>query len=190
MACHILDPIFWSLELRSPKRVTAAGERPTEEGFSSKFTVRYDFDARGDLPPVSVKWYTGYSTPDVKLEDGINIPRQGQLFIGDKGMLLSGHTGGLVALLPQKSFSGFQAPENTIAKSLGHHAEWIAACKNGTPTGSNFPYGAALTEAVLLGNIANRVGQPLDWDSANLKITNLPDSQQYLSRQYRAGWTL
>lgn len=188
MACHILDPIFWSLDLRYPRSVETEGEPVTSEGFSKQFTAVYQFDARGNLPPVKLTWRTGHDRPPVELPSTVKVPSQGQLLVGDRGMLLSAHGGGLVALLPQEKYAGFKAPEPFLPVSPGHHEEWILACKTGSPTGSNFDYAADLTTAVLLANVAQRVGQKLEWDHVNMKATNCPAADEHLRRVYRAGW--
>ena len=74
--------------------------------------------------------------------------------------------------------------------SLGHHKEWIEACKTGGPTTCNFQYAGALTETVLLGNVAHRSGKKFDWDAANLKARNCPEADAFLKREYRKGWEL
>ena len=84
----------------------------------------------------------------------------------------------------------FTPPEKSIAPSIGHLKEWAEACKgNGTPL-CNFDYSGALTEAVLLGTIAYKSGQRLEWDAANLKITNSSEAQQLVHKEYRKGWVL
>ena len=93
-------------------------------------------------------------------------------------------------LLPEAEFADFQPPEPTILPSVGHHQEWIVACKTGSPTTCNFDYSGALTEAVLLGNVAYRARKKLQWDPVNLKATNGPEAQKYIARDYREGWTL
>lgn len=70
------------------------------------------------------------------------------------------------------------------------HREWIAACKTGSPTTCNFDYSGAVTQTVLLGNVAYRAGRKLEWDAANMKFPNAPEADKYLQREYRAGWTL
>ena len=76
-------------------------------------------------------------------------------------------------------------------RSIGHHLEWIEACKHGTPTRSNFDFAGPLTEAVLLGSVCTRNGgQKLAWDSGSMKITNDPDANQYLDYEHRKGWQL
>ncbi len=103
------------------------------------------------------------------------------LFIGDKGMLLADY--GKHALLPEEKFADFKPPHPSIPKSLGHHAEWIHACKTGAPTTCNFDYAGRLTEANHLGNVAYRVGKKIEWDHQNMRITNAPDAERFLKRR-------
>jgi hypothetical protein len=119
-----------------------------------------------------------------------NVPQWGSavLFVGSKGMLISDY--GQHRLLPEDSFAGFQRPEPFIANSIGHHREWIEACKTGGPTTCNFDYSGALTEAALLCNVALRTGKKLDWDAKNLKAVGCPEADAFIKRQYREGWTL
>jgi hypothetical protein len=91
-------------------------------------------------------------------------------------------------LLPEEKFAGFQAPAPTIPDSIGHYAEWIKACKTGSPTTCNFDYAGALTETVHLGNIAYRTGKKIEWDAANLQVTNAPEAMRFVRRKYRKGW--
>jgi hypothetical protein len=93
-------------------------------------------------------------------------------------------------LLPEKSFVDFTRPEPFLAKSLGHHAEWIHACKTGAPTTCNFEYAGWLTEANHLGNVAFRAGKKLLWDARQLRATNAPEVDAWIRRPYRKGWKL
>ena len=111
----------------------------------------------------------------------------GSLFIGEKGMLLAGY--GEHKLLPEEEFKEFQKPPQTIAKSLGHHREWIKACKEGTPTTCNFDYSGALTETVLLGNVAYKAGKKISYDPAK-GATGDAGADRHLKREYRKGWEL
>ena len=115
----------------------------------------------------------------------------GTLYVGERGKLyVPSEYSGAFKLLPKERFAEFQPPAPTIPDSPGHHAEWIAACKSGSPTGSNFAYATALTEAVLLGNVAYRCGEKLTWDSAALRATNCPEAEGFVKREYRGGWSL
>jgi hypothetical protein len=93
-------------------------------------------------------------------------------------------------LLPEKEFADFQRPPQTIPPSVGHHQEWINACKTGAPTTCHFGYSGLLTEANHLGNVAYRVGRKIEWDTKNLRIPNSPETEKYLGREYRKGWSL
>jgi hypothetical protein len=98
--------------------------------------------------------------------------------------------GGQYELLPAERFADFRKPEPSLPRSPGHHAEWIRACKGGEPAMSNFDYAAALTETMLLGNLAVLVGEPIYWDSARCRAINCPKAEYYVNMPYRKGWRL
>ena len=141
-----------------------------------------------DLPAVKVTWHQGTFKPQQWTEKKIPQWGDGVLFVGDKGMLLSNYSKYL--LLPEKQFADFKPPEPFIAKSRGHYAEWIHACKTGAPTSCHFGYSGAVTEANHLGNVAYRAGKRIEWDPQHLRIPNAPQAERFLGREYRAGWEL
>ena len=98
--------------------------------------------------------------------------------------------GSQFSLLPEKNFDGFQGPGKTIPRSPGHYKEWIEACKGGPAPYSNFEIGAKLTEVILLGCVALKVGKKIDWDGPNMRALNAPEAAKIVKRDYRAGWTL
>ncbi len=148
--------------------------------------VVWDFPARDDLPAVTMSWRDGDQTPtEVR---GHKVPGAGIMFIGDKGMMFADYGG--YKLYPEDQFKGFTAPPQSIPASIGHHAEWLQACRTGEPTTCNFGYAGPLTETVLLGNVAYRSGQKLEWDAENMKIPNAQEAEKFLRREYRSGWTL
>jgi predicted dehydrogenase len=181
MACHHMDLPFWALKLRHPIRVSATGSPPTEETCSEWTIVEYEF------PGVKLTWYDGGKQPrlltDLKMKWGA-----GNLFVGDKGMLLADYSRRL--LLPEDKFKGFQPPAPTIPNSVGHYKEWVEACKTGKPTTCNFDYSGALAECVLLGTVSYRSGKPFEWDAAGMKTKGAPEAQQFLTKEYRNGWEL
>jgi len=188
MACHYMDLAHWALELRHPKTVEAAGPPVHPESAPAKLNVRYKYPARGNKPPVTLTWYVGTQRPLCFLAAGIPDWGAGVLFVGEQGLLIADYK--KHKLLPEADFAGFTPPEPFIPDSIGHHAEWIRACKTGGTTTCNFDYAGALTETVLLGNVAYRSGRKIEWDPENLKITNAPEAIRYLRRSYRRGWTL
>jgi predicted dehydrogenase len=189
MACHILDVAFWALDLGAPTTVEAEGPAVHPETAPAWMIVRYEFPAKGGRPPVKLTWYDGGKRPSRDLIDGNEYADNGLLFIGDKGRMYAAHDG-RSRLLPESDFADFKAPEPSIPSSPGHHEEWIQACKTGSPTGTNFAYSAALTEVVLLGNVAYRVGHRLEWDSKKLAASNCREADRYIRREYRKGWSL
>jgi len=188
LGSHWIDLPFWALKLDAPRSIEAFGPPPHPEIAPASMHVDYEYGARGDLPPVKVSWYQGADKPPAWASGAIPRWDSGVLFIGSRGWLLADY--GKHVLLPEKEFADFKRPEPFIPKSLGHHAEWIHACKTGAPTTCNFEYAGLLTEANHLGNVAYRTGQKLVWDTQAMKVTNTPDAERFLSREYRKGWSL
>jgi len=194
IGCHALDPVFRVLKLGHPTSVEAVSTLVNNETYPVASVVHYQFPARGDMSAVKLTWYDGGMRPPRpdELEDDRQMGTNGALYIGDKGKMLNGR------LIPESKMSEYKKPEPTIPRSPGHHIEWIEACKGGKPAGSNFPdHAGPLAQAVLLGNVALRPElkermnrTKLMWDGENMKITNVPDANQFLQREYRKGWTL
>src|SRR5262249_19446662 len=149
----------------------------------ASMSATFHYGQRGDLPPVAVTWYQGTLKPQILKDNKIPQWGNGVLFIGSKGMLLADY--GRHTLLPEKGVAGFPPPAKSIPDSIGHHAEWLHACKTGAPTTCPFSYSGLLTEANHLGNVAYRVGKRLEWDAKAMRIRNAPTAEQYLGREYR-----
>lgn len=189
MACHYCDLPFWALNLRHPDKVVAeAAAAPHAETAANALVVKYDFPARDKQPACTLTWYDGGKKPALFADNKLPAWGDGVLFIGGKGMLLADY--GRYKLLPEKDFEGFTPPAKSIADSIGHHKEWVQACKQGGPTTCNFDYSGALTEAVLLGNVAYRLGKPITWNAKELKAVGEPDADRLIRREYRKGWSL
>ena len=186
MACHYMDLPFWALDLRHPVSCEAEGPEVHPETCPTGLIVRYAYPKRGDLVACNLTWYDGNKIP--REVAGERVPGSGVMFVGTEGKMYADY--GNYRLFPQEKFAGFEPPKPSIPRSIGHHAEWIKACKDGSPTTCNFDYSGALTESVLLGNVAFRTGQKLDWDGAALQATNCPAADKYISKQYRSGWEI
>jgi predicted dehydrogenase len=185
--CHYCDLAFWALKLRHPTTVEAKG--PVHPESAAKWTIaRQQYPARGDLPPVTLTWYNGGGYPALIKEKNVPQWNSAVLFIGSDGMLIADYT--KHQLLPVEKFADFKPPAPYIPDSIGHHREWIEACKTGGPTTCNFDYSGALTEAALLCNVSLRSGRKLTWDAKNLKAIGCPEADKFLRREYRQGWTL
>ncbi|HTD85621.1 MAG TPA: Gfo/Idh/MocA family oxidoreductase [Candidatus Binatia bacterium] len=182
MGCHYLDLVHWALGLRRPKTIEAEGPPPNPETTPPWLIVNYQYDG------VKVTWSDGGKKPRLITEGTVPSWKAGVLFVGAKGMLLADYT--KHRLLPESQFADFKAPARTIPDSIGHYEEWIESCKTGSPTTCNFDYAGALSETVLLGNVAYRAGHKIEWDAANLRVTNDPAAMNFVSREYRKGWTV
>lgn len=191
--CHYMDLAHWALELKHPTRVSAEGP-PVEAVSTPTWTIaHYEYPQRGKLPPVKLTWYDSGKQPPLlaKLRDKKGQPVKmgsGQLFVGKEGMILSNYSSH--RLFPEEKFADFKPPKQTLPPSVGHHREWVDAIKTGSTTTCNFAYSGALTEAVLLGTVAYRSGETIDWDGKKFKANNAPAAQQLLHKEYRKGWTL
>jgi predicted dehydrogenase len=195
MGIHNLAPVFAALKLGAPESITASSTPVFEETVPLAACVHYQFPARGKMPPVKLHWYDGGLLPErpAELEEGRDLdPEDGIIFVGDKGkMLVKGWGGEHPRLLPESRDKDYKRPAKTWPRSIGHHKEWLEACKGNGTTRSNFDFAGPLTEAVLLGSVCIRNGGGmLLWDSENMKFTNDADANKLLHYEYRKGWSL
>jgi predicted dehydrogenase len=191
MACHVMDLPFWAMNLTHPLSVSCEGPEVHPDGAPSWCKASYEFPAANGSK-LLLTWSDGghhfdivSSTmgPDGKPLSGWGL---GTLFVGDKGMLVADY--GRRILMPADQFKEFEAPEQTIANSIGHWNEWVKACKTGSPTTCNFDYSGRLTETVLLGIVAYRSGGKIAWDAEKLIASGNDQAQQYVSKEYRKGF--
>jgi predicted dehydrogenase len=189
MACHCWDTAYWALDLGVPETVEAQSEGGNAETYPKWSIIDYQFPARGSRPPVKLTWYDGGKLPTTQV--GKELPKNGSLIIGDKGTIfLRDWNADKFQILPEEKFKDYPQPPQTIARSPGHYKEWIAACKGGPPAMSNFDYAAPLTEAVLLGNVAIRLGRKIEWDTRNMRVKGAPEADRLIRPEYRAGWSI
>ena len=187
--CHYMDLPHWALGLSYPLTVEPVDGPPVHpESTPPWLIVRYEYPARGEKPAVRLTWYHGGKQPALLSPEQAAKWKSGVLFIGAKGMLLADY--GRHVLLPERDFEGFKPPPPFLKDSIGHHKEWIEACKTGGPTSCPFDYSGPLTEAALLGNVAYRAGRKLEWDQEHLKATGCPEADRYIHHHYRKGWKI
>jgi hypothetical protein len=157
-------------------------------------TTRYEFAARGVMPPVTMYWYDGGLSPMILSE----VPRPegdggGAVFVGEKGYLTHQTYGDAPKIYPASlAAEAEQVPKSYPRVDTGHEVNWARACKGEATASCPFDYAAPLTEIMLLGIVALRAGQNkrIEYDAANMRVTNAPEANQYLTREYRAGWAI
>lgn len=194
MGCHIIDSSFWALKLGHPISVEASSTNVNSETYPHAAIVRYMFPARDEMPPVQMTWYSGGLLPprpaELERDRRIGDSGGGVIFVGDKGTLMCGTYGDNPRLIPETKMQDYTRSPKTIPRVAGIHEDWIEACKGGEPACSNFLVSGPLSEVVLLGNIALRMGKKLYWDGENMKFTNAPEADEFVHRPYREGWNL
>ena len=169
--------------------------------FPAACTIRFKFAARGDGPPFDIIWYDGGirpSTPEELDLDNKEMPSEGMMFVGDKGKILAEFRGQNPRLIPEKKMRDYQGAQQSPpppesrgpADPTERDKVWVEAFKSGSPSAGNFLNARAISEAINLGAVALRVGKRIIYDAENMKISNLPEANKYLSREYRKGWEL
>jgi hypothetical protein len=153
----------------------------------------YEFPARGGRPPVKLTWYDGGLLPPKPVELGETelLKEGGALLIGSKGTLLHETYGRNPRLLPDSLHQSFGKPAERLPRipNESHQMNWVDAAKGKTAASCPFEYAAKLTEVMLLGVVALRAGKRIEYDAANMRVTNVPAANQYLEREARAGWS-
>ena len=196
MGCHYFDPVYRALKLNAPSSVEAVSTRVNEESYPLGSVVTFHFPARGDMPPVKVQWHDGGLRPPRPdaIDDGNVMAANGVMLVGDDGVILTDWDNGW-HMFPEDRAKEYGMPPEVLARSPGHHEEWIQACKGGPKAGSNFDWAGPLTEGVLLGNVALRsqlrddlTQKKLLWNSERMAFTNHATANQFLRREYRNGW--
>jgi predicted dehydrogenase len=195
MGIHNIAPVFSALDLKAPSSLHSSSTPVFAETLPVACIVHYKFPAHGDKPAVALHWYDGGILPErpEELEDERALPKEdGIIFVGEKGkMLVSGWGGESPRLIPESRMREYELPPKTLPRSIGHHKEWIEACKTGSATRSGFAFAGPLTEALLLGTISVRLGgEELNWDAENMRVTNSEPANDLLHYIYRQGWTL
>jgi hypothetical protein len=194
MGSHMIDMAYWGLDLKLPTTCQAEGTEINPDTCPQWLTAEWDHPANDWRPAIKLYWYDGGKKPGMpaKAFDRDELFK-GVLFKGDKGWLLADYS--LRILMPRQNAGDMThykspKPEDLIPPSLGHHKEWIVACKTGKPTTCNFDYSGALIENNMLALVAYRVGKKLQWDAKNLRAKNCPEADQYIRKTYRKGWVL
>jgi predicted dehydrogenase len=216
MGCHVLDGVYWALNLTHPTRVEAEQMRGgSDERYPLGARIRWDCPVPGGQP-VKVYWYEGLNaTTKDKPKGGLhaavgkarNLPplyhellakyddesfeNSGTLYVGEKGIIYTGCYGGRMHIVPWAKMKATPAPPKTLPRPQNIMTDFLEACRQGsTKTAASFDYGARLTEFTLLANLAQHVGpgRPVEWDGPAMRVTNIAELNDWVKRPYRSGW--
>jgi predicted dehydrogenase len=207
MACHTANLAFMALELGLPVRISAKSGEVNSETYPAWATITYEFPARGNLPPVALTWYEGAKNgkrnlPDPRLfpDRGLQPSDSGSLLVGSDWRMYSPNDYGAVQILwPKGDYKNLKAPEPTLSRISGARGtddaqklEWVQAIRAGKPAiaQSNFDYASTLTESMLLGNVAVRSGQTIDYVADSGEIAGSEAAARYLKPFFRKGWEI
>jgi len=190
---HIMGPANWALKLGSPTSVQCISVNGLDDiNWSDNDLIKWEFPARGEMPPVSIYWHHGGSGIPVPQDLTRNdISRYNEVFYGTKGYLGTSGRGESIGLIPDSKRAGFVKPDQVLPRSPGHYLEWIEAMKSKKQSSADFRIAGLWGEWIALGYVALRFpGETLMWDPKNLRITNNEKANEYIKPTYRKGWEL
>jgi hypothetical protein len=194
MGAHLVDHPVWGLKLGLPTTIQTVSTPFNHASYPHATTTYYTFPARDGMPPVKMVWYDGGllpPRPDEMGEQRLNAGG-GVLYYGTKGKMLQETYGGTPRLLPAEAHNQYGAPPERLARVPHQHHEmnWVNAIKGTDDISCPFSYAAHLTEIMLLGIVALRSNEKLEYDAANMTVTNNDEANAFLTREYRAGFEL
>ena len=195
MGCHTMDGVFWAMDPGYPTAVTPiAIQNFKNDAFPAGSIIKWEFPAKGKRPGFDAYWYDAALLPPrpPELEASRRLPKTGNLFVGTKAtILVQGDYGGSPRIIPEPKMKEIGKPPKMLERSPGHYQEWYMAVKGEKPIDfpkSNFAYAGPMTETIALGNVAVRAQQRIEWDGPNLKVTNCPKANEYVTKEYRKDW--
>ena len=189
MGCHILDPVFMSLALTKPKIVRSEGDAVNDDSWGLDTKVKYTFPGTAHtVGKFELTWYNGTLRPPeeiLKKAEVAKVSDQGSIYIGTEGVMYSPYIA-FPTLLPGDKFKGAKLPREG---GENHYLQFVEAVRGNAKTSAPFDYAGPLTESVLLGCLSTRFPKiDLQWDAANLKVTNEDKANQFVRKTYRNGW--
>jgi hypothetical protein len=214
MGHYSLWPVFRLFDLDAPVAVesrpshlcTLNGKVATriknDYSFPAACTIRFEFAAKGNRPRLGIFWYDGSMkppTPEELERDNKELAAEGMMFVGDNGKILADFRGEDPQIIPEARMRDFRATNQPPPARQGERGQarrdalalWVAACKGGPPTYGDFRLAEPISDAFNLGAISLRLGgRRLLFDAASMKVTNVPEANTYLVRNYRKGWEL
>lgn len=194
MGSHTMDLAWNAIDAKLPTSAVAEGEPVNPEVSPVEFQATFEHPANDWRPAIGVSWYQGGAMPkSPKSYIDLNRIGHGVMFKGSEGFVVADFGSRVLLPLGPKSDLTYhdRRPKEKMLPPLGNfQAEWIKACKGDLRTSCDFDYGGTLIEQMLLGLVAYRVGEKIDYDGATGRVTNNAKAEAFIKRTYRKGWTL
>jgi predicted dehydrogenase len=207
MGHYSLFPLFQTLGVDTPPvsaKAYGATTRIAENNvckwgdnkvaFPYSCLIRLRFPRQRSLPSFDLYWYDGgmkpFPPPELE-ENGRDIPIEGMLFVGDAGKILAGFNGERPEIIPAKKMEAYKGTKEALVETTRQrNAQWVQAILEKKESPGSFLNAGPVTEAINLAAVALRAGKMVEYDAANMRITNDEAANQYLTREYRKGWEL
>jgi hypothetical protein len=194
MGAHLIDHPVWALQLGWPTTIETISTPFDGISYPNATTTYYEFPARNGMPPVKMTWYDGGLMPakPEELGDESLSATGGVLYIGSKGKMLQNTYGQRPRLLPVDRHNSYGAPKEKLVRipNESHEMNWVNAIRGRDEISCPFSYASRLTEIMLLGIASLRAKGKLQYDGANMRVTNLASANQFLTREYQHGYSL
>jgi predicted dehydrogenase len=193
MGSHTMDLAWNAIDAGVPTSAEAHGDPVNTDVAPSALTMTFEHPANDWRPAIKVTWYQGAHKPET-LADGVPTkPGHGALFEGDKACLVADFR--QHEFFPRHKAAGMahykpRGADKQIPPMGGFQAQWVNACKGDLKTSSDFDYSGTMIEQLLLGLVAFRVGERIEYDGQAGRVTNNSQANDLLRREYREGWKL
>ena len=193
MGCHTTDGFYWGMEPGLPTAAELIAGEPVggEDMWGPQAAVKFEFPEKDSRPAFNYYWYEGGLKPEKPDWVEGDLSRSGGFIIGERGAIQYMDDYGNRIRVHSFGNNELVEPPETLIRSEGHHREWYEACVGNQAyhyPRSGFRYASLLTESVLLGTIAQKVGGRVEYDAYDQTITNNDAANQYISKEYREGW--
>ncbi len=194
MGCHLLNLAALCLDMSRPISVEPHGVGATDQSGPTASDIKWEFASAGKQRPFKFFWYDGGRKPSPSLFRGTDYPLNGVIMVGTKDTLYIPTYDGGGTFKSGATYNDFKGIRESLPKmenwEHSHYEEWFDACKGGAKTYSNFDTAGPVSEAVLLGQLALRVGQRLEWDAEKMRVTNHGPANDFVKTPYRQGWEI
>lgn len=198
MGCHIMDAAYYGLDLAMPTAAEAVTSKANNHTAPSSAVLKLEFAASDRHPDLNYFWYEGGLLPPIP--KGVPLDffgdrnlLNGTFIIGEEAVMFVEMLSSTVRLFPEEKFRELRSnlPPQTIPRVIGdHQKKWTDGIRGELIPCSHFEYAAGLTEMALLGNLAMQAMCRIEYDARNMKVTNVPEANRWLTKEYPDGWVL